>query len=450
MIRFALNEQKQRGYCDGLNRRQAIRLGGAAMFGGIGLPQVLEMRAYAATPFPAKADSCIMLFLEGGPSTIDMWDLKPEAPDNIRGPYKPISTSVAGTWFGEHCYRCASIADKFTVLRSHSHGDNGHQTGAHYLFTGRKARFGDGQGGPAPVNDHYPSLGSMVARELGPRSAIPPYVSIPNLLTAGGPGFYGAGYAPFVINTDPVQPDFKVRDLQLAEGVDGRRFDFRRSMLRGIEELQRTVAQRTQVESMSTYYEKALDLITSPGAQKAFDIDQEPETVREEYGYTSLGQCALMARRLVESGCRFIGVEHGSWDTHFSCFPSLEKDLIPHCDQAFSALVNDLERRGLLETTLVVMMGEMGRTPKINDKAGRDHWSRVQSVLFAGGGVIPGQLLGASDKTGTEPTTEPYGVNDVLHTILTQLGIDSTRTHETPLGRPIPILEGGRIIPDLM
>ncbi len=448
MLRLELGK-RQSEYCDGVSRRDALRVGSAAMFGGLGLPQLLEMQAQGQT-IPVKAESCIMLFLEGGPSTIDMWDMKPEAPSEIRGPYRPISTYTPGTFVGEHCVRCANITDKFTILRSHSHGDNGHQTGYHYTLTGRRARFGDGQGGASPVNEHYPSLGSIVSRELGPRANIPPYINLPNVMTAGGAGFYGAAYAPFVINTDPVQPDFEVKDLRLAEGVSLDRFDFRRKMLRKIENLQRSANHASRVGAMSTYYEKAIDLVTSSGAQKSFDISLEPEEIRAEYGYSSLGQCALMARRLVEAGCRFIGVDHGSWDTHFTCFPSLEKDLIPHADQAFSALVTDLERRGMLDTTLVVMMGEMGRTPKINKDAGRDHWSRVQSVLFAGGGILPGQVIGASDKTQTNVITEPYGVNDILHTILTQMGIDSTKTHDTPLGRPIPILEGGRIIPDLV
>ena len=447
MLRLEL--KKERGYCDGLNRRQALRIGSASLFGGLGLPQLLEMQAQAQS-LPVKAEACIMLFLEGGPSTIDMWDLKPDAPAEVRGPFRQISTYTPGTFVGEHCPRCANITDKLTILRSHSHGDNGHQTGYHYLMTGRRARFGDGQAGFFPFNDHYPSIGSIVSRELGAMTDIPPYVNLPNIMAAGGPGFYGAAYAPFVIGTDPVQPDFEVKDLRLTDGISVERFDFRRQMLARMENLQQSAEESARVGAMSTYYEKAIDLVTSPGAQESFDISREPEWLRAEYGYNTLGQCALMARRLVETGCRFIGIDHGSWDTHFTCFPSLEHDLIPSADMAFAALVTDLERRGLLDTTLVVMMGEMGRTPKVNAGAGRDHWSQVQSVLFAGGGVIPGQVLGATDEKGTLPITEPYGVDDVLHTILTQMGIDTTKTHYTPLGRPVPILEGGRLIPGLV
>ena len=201
---------------------------------------------------------------------------------------------------------------------------------------------------------------------------------------------------------------------------------------------------------MSNYYEKAYDLISSPAAKEAFDIASEPESLRAEYGFTSLGQCALLARRLVEAGCRFVGVDHGSWDTHFDCFPSLEKDLFPHADRAFSALINDLSQRGLLDSTLVVMMGEMGRTPRINARAGRDHWSMAQSVLLAGGGIKPGQVIGATDRTASAPITEPVGVGDLLRTVFSLLGIDSNKSYYTPLGRPVPIVKEGRIVRELI
>ena len=201
---------------------------------------------------------------------------------------------------------------------------------------------------------------------------------------------------------------------------------------------------------MATYYDKARDLIASPAARKAFDLSAEPEKARAAYGYSSLGQCSLLARRLVEAGCRFVGVDHGSWDTHFSCFPSLEKDLIPHADQAFSALVTDLHDRGLLSSTLVVMMGEMGRTPRINDKAGRDHWSQAQSVLFAGGGIKPGQVIGATDKHGSAPVADPVSVEDILRTVFHLMGIDADKSYLTPLGRPVPVVNGGKLIKGLL
>jgi hypothetical protein len=436
-------------YCDRVSRRDALRVGSVGMISGLTLPRLLELEAIAATGKTAKAKSVIFLFLEGGPSTIDMWDLKPEGPAEIRGPYNPISTNVPGTFIGEHMPLCAQMADKYTILRSHSHKDNGHSTGYHYMMTGYRASFADGQGGGAPVNHLFPSLGSIVSRELGPRGNIPCYINLPDPMEAGGPGFYGPEHAPFVLETDPAQPDFEVRDLRFAPGVDGTRLDNRRKILGQIDKLAATPP-TTRPGVMNTYYEKAYQMITAPDARKAFDIAAESDKVRERYGYTSLGQCALLARRLVEAGSRFIGIDNGSWDTHFSQFPSLKEDLMPSADKAFSALVTDLEVRGLLDSTLVIMMGEMGRTPQINNRAGRDHWSMTQSVIWAGGGVKHGQVIGATDNRCMYPTTEPYGVEDVLVTIFRQMGIDTSKTYYTPLGRPVPIVNGGRVIPGLM
>lgn len=430
-----------------VSRRLALQVGASGFLPGLSLPALLGMQAHAGTGKEPTAKSCIFLFLQGGPSTIDMWDLKPEAPAEIRGPYKPIRTNVPGTLVGEHCFRTAKIADKFTMLRNHSHNDNGHTTGCHYVLTGAKAAFADGANTKVPVNDLYPSIGSVVSRELGPRGGVPPYINMPHPLTAGGPGFYGAEHAPFVIESDPVQPDFEVKDLRPDERVGEDRNARRQQALR---ELDRGAASIGRAATMETYYQKARDLMTSPQARKAFDLRAETEKTREAYGATSLGQCALLSRRLVEAGCRFVGVDHGSWDTHFSCFPSLEKDLIPHADMAFSALVTDLHQRGLLDSTLVVMMGEMGRTPRINDKAGRDHWSMTQTVLFAGGGVQPGRVVGATDKTGSAPTADPVSVTDILRTVFHLVGIDSNKILYTPLGRPVPIVNGGRVIQGLL
>ena len=396
-----------------LNRRQSLQIGASGFLGGMTLPSLLQMEALAGTGNTPAAKSCIFLYLQGGPSTIDMWDMKPDAPAEIRGPYKPIATNVPGTFVGEHCFRCAKVADKYTILRSHSHNDGGHTTGSHYVLTGYRPNFADGANTRVPVNELFPSCGSIVSHELG----------------------------------DPVQPDFEVQDLRPDERLGNARLDRRQRVLQSIEGA-RTPTGRAA--TMATYYEKARELVNSPAARKAFDLKSEPESLRAAYGYTSLGQCALLGRRLVEAGCRFVGVDHGSWDTHFSCFPSLEKDLIPHADQAFSALVTDLHDRGLLDSTLVVMMGEMGRTPRINNQAGRDHWSQAQSVLFAGGGIKPGQVIGATDKHAAAPITEPIGVADILRTLFHQLGIDSDRTYYTPLGRPVPIVSGGKLISELI
>ena len=428
------------------NRRDLLRIGGL-MLGGLTLPDLLHRRAAAGESKAARSKSVIMVWLRGGASHIDSFDMKPDAPAEIRGPYKPIKTAVPGTLVGEHCHRSAKIADKFTILRSHSHGDNGHRTGYHYLFTGYKPNFADGANTKIPVNELYPSVGSIVSRELGPRGGVPPYINVPHPMAAGGPGFYGAEHAPFVIESDPVQPDFEVKDLRPDDRLTDARYQRRQKLLRQVEE---GTAPDGKAGTMSAYYEKARDLVSSPEARKAFDLKAEPEKLRDTYGRTTLGQCALLGRRLVEAGCRFVGIDSSGWDTHFSCFPSLEKDLIPQADTAFSALVSDLHDRGMLDSTLVVMMGEMGRTPRINDKAGRDHWSAAQSVLFAGGGIKPGVVVGATDKTASAPTADPVSIADLLRTIFHLMGIDSDKTYLTPLGRPVPVVDGGKVVEALL
>ncbi len=446
---FTANEALRRAGCESITRRRMLRIGGSGLLAGLSLPQLLQFEAQASTGQTAKAQACIFLFLEGGPSSIDMWDMKPEAPIEIRGPFKPIATSVPGTFVSEHLPQSAAIAHKYTIMRSHSHTDNGHNTGYHYLMTGYKADFADGET-RVPNNVLYPSVGSIVSRELGRKGSLPPYVNLPHPMWAGGPGFYGSQYAPFIIDSDPSQPDFEVKDLRLVDGVNHERLSRRRRLLDDFEQRETSQPASGRAGAMATYYEKAHGLITSPEARQAFDIHSEPESIRASYGYTALGQCALLARRLVQSGCRFVGIDHSGWDSHFTIFPSLEKDLLPHADRAFSALVNDLEQQGLLDSTLVIMMGEMGRTPRVNAAAGRDHWSMAQSVVFAGGGVKPGHVLGATDKQCAYPTTDPISIQDILRTLFQQMGIETTKTYYTPLGRPVPIVNGGRIIPGLV
>ena len=436
--------------CDGVTRRQALRVAASGLFGGLSLPSLLELQAQAPTPQPARARACIFFMLEGGPSHIDMWDLKPEAPAEIRGEFQPIATNVTGTRISEILPRCARIADKFTIVRSHSHRDNAHQTGRHWVLTGYPPNFRDGQARGVPFNEIYPSIGSIIKRELGARGPVPPYIEMPNPLGPGGPGFYGAAYAPFTVDTDPVQPDFAVRDLQPAAGTDTARFNRQQRLLQSVEQLRPENSLTGPARTMSTYYEQAVDLVRSPQAQQAFRIQLESPRLRERYGHTSIGQCALLARRLVEAGTRFVGIDHGSWDTHVDNFTSHRRALVPPMDQAFSALVTDLDERGLLDETLVVMMGEMGRTPRINGNAGRDHWSQCQSVIFAGGGTRPGIVIGASDRTASLPTTTPYGIQDLLQTIFHLMGVDTSRTYYTPLGRPVPIVNGGQRIEELI
>ena len=432
--------------CDGISRRLALRLGAIGLINGLTLPRLLELQAKAASEKPAKAKSCIFLFLEGGPPHMDMFDPKPESPSDYRGPFKTINTNVPGTFLSEHLPLCSKIADKYTIIRSHSHNDNGHTTGYHLVMTGHKASFADGDN-PIPNNDHYPSLGSVVSRGLGPIGPMPSYINLPHPMAAGGPGFYGAQHAPFVIESDPSQPDFEVRDLFPSSSPA--RQSIRNQLLSGIEKLERPRI-HGPAKALSEYYERAYTLINSPSAKKAFNIHEESTKIREMYGHTQVGQCALLGRRLIEGGCRFVGIDSPGWDVHFNCFPSLSSDLIPPTARAFSALITDLESRGLLDETLVVMMGEMGRTPRVNAQAGRDHWSMAQSIVLAGGGIQPGQVIGKTDKNATAPITRPVTVDDLLRTIVTLMGIDPEKQYYDALGRPHPIVAGGELIEELM
>lgn len=433
-----------------LNRRRMLRLGGTGFLSGLSLPLLMQLQAEAATTVAPKAKSCIFFMLEGGPSHIDMWDLKPDAPSEIRGPFQPISTVVPGTQISQLLPLTAGIVDKLTILRSHSHKDNAHQTGRHWVLTGYPPNFADGQAKGVPFNELYPSIGSIISRELGANGAVPPYVEIPNPLGPGGPGFYGAKYGPFTIDNDPVQADFKVRDLDVPTGISQERFARRQKLLAEAERLGASATATGKADMLRSYYEKAVDLVTSPEARRAFDLQAEDATVRERYGWSSIGQCALMARRLAEAGCRFIGIEHGSWDTHFDNFTSHEKTLVPPTDRALFALLNDLDERGMLDETLVVMMGEMGRTPRINKDAGRDHWSQCQTVILAGGGIKRGAVVGASDETASYPVTQPYGIHDLLRTIFHLMGVDCDKVYQTPVGRPVPIVNGGHRIDEVL
>ena len=441
---------KKQTLCDKVSRRDALTVGATGLLGGLSLPGVMNMQVNAASGKAVKAKSCIFIMLEGGPSHIDMWDLKPDAPSEIRGPFNPISTNVPGTQIGEILPECSKIVDKFAIMRSHSHGDNAHQTGRHWVLTGYPPNFPDGQAKGIPFNQLYPSLGSMISRELGHRGAVPPYIEVPEPLGLGGPGFFGPQFAPFTIETDPVEPTFEVRDLNIAKGIDESRFARRRRLLQGADLLGEGGKSDGKAATMQTYYEKALQLVTSPEAKKAFRIQDEDQKMRDAYGMTSIGQCSLLARRLVEAGSRFIGISHGSWDTHVDNFTGHEKALVPPTDKAFSTLVLDLEERGLLDETLVVMMGEMGRTPRINKDAGRDHWSACQAVIFAGGGTKQGIVIGESDDTASYPTSRPYSIEDLLHTILSLMGINPGKVYETPLGRPVPLVNGGDLITELL
>lgn len=415
---------------------------------GLSLADTLRLQSVARAE-PAKRDvNCIFLFIVGGMPHQDMWDLKPEAPAEIRGDFQPIVTSVPGVEISDVLPQTARVTDKFTILRSLTHGDSDHGRGFHIMMTGKKAGAGDFNGNQN--NNQHPCVGSMVARLGRNNGSLPPYISVPNFLNSGGPSFLGPSYGPFVIEADPASPEFSVRDVTLPERVNDSRSRRRQSALREINRLEQQAEHASKdVRSLDAFYEKAYNLMTSNAAKQAFDISREPESLRLEYGMTSIGQCCLLSRRLVEAGCRFVSIENGHWDTHRKNTQSLRELLVPAFDQALPALLNDLSNRGLLDDTLVVVTTEFGRTPRINQLAGRDHWPNAFSILMAGAGVKPGQVIGATDKQAAYVTDRPITPEDMTATLLHVLGIDHKSIVHTPIGRPIELAGDGRVVHEL-
>jgi len=429
-----------------VGRRDFLRVGSLA---GLGLAELLHLQETCGAESTSQSDvNCIFIFIVGGMPHQDMWDLKPNAPAEIRGDFQPISTAVPGIQISDVLPRISRVTDKLAILRSMTHGDSDHGRGFHIMMTGKKAGAGDFNG--HQNNNQHPCLGSMVAR-LGDPGALPPYISVPNFLNSGGPSFLGASYAPFVIEADPAAPAFEVRDITAPGSVSSDRNARRLAALREVNRLaenRETVGR--PVRSLDDFYQKAQSLMTSREAQKAFDIHREPDKLREEYGMTSMGQCCLLGRRMVEAGCRFVSIENGHWDTHRKNTYSLKELLCPAFDQAIPALLNDLEQRGLLDSTLVVITTEFGRTPRINQLAGRDHWPNAFSIALAGAGIEVGQTIGATDKQAAAVADRPISPQDMCATILHTLGIDYRTVLHTPLGRPIPLVDGGKPIHELI
>ena len=422
--------------CAGISRRDCLKVGALGAL-GLALPEFLRMEAAsaAATGKPTKDMNCILMFMNGGPTHMDTWDLKPEAPSEYRGEFKPIKTNVPGIEISEHLPHMAKQADKYAIIRGFTSPEGSHARACHYMLTGYRI---------LPVLE-YPAYGSVVLKERGFRNALPPYVAIPNTLRNGGPGYLGASVQPFSVG-NPKGGKFNVRDLN--SPVDDERSKLRAEMLAkanrrfGKNDPDKTLA------PVDRFYEKAFDLVNSADAKKAFDLTQESAKLREEYG-SGYGQSCLLARRLVESGTRFVTISKGGWDTHSNNFKSLRERLLPDLDRGFAALLRDLKDRGLLENTLVLWMGEFGRTPKVNKKAGRDHWPRGQSVVFAGA-VKGGQIVGKTDDKGQRPVERPVAPADMATTIYEILGIDHRKTYQTSTGRPIRIMEGGSVIDELI
>lgn len=442
----------QQRFCDGIRRRDMLRFGAAGAFGmGLTLPSLLEHEArLKANGVDTKDTSLIIVFLQGGLSTIDTWDMKPDAPSEFRGDFTPVSTNLPGIHISEHLPQLAKIHDKFSLVRSFGHANSNHGQADHFMLTGYPS--GPGFNGGLKPNNQKPCVGAVIGKELGPRGGVPPYVCLPRMHNSAGSSYLGSTATPFVVGADPNAPDFKVPDLAPPVAVASRRLNDRRSLLKTINRYEQSaITQANQgARAMRTYQEKAFELMTSEATKAAFDINSEPDVVREKYGRNMLGQSCLMARRLIEAGVRCAFVNHIDWDTHYNNFHVLKNELLPKLDAAMSSLLADLEDRGMLDSTMVLVTGEFGRTPRINKDAGRDHWGPSCAIALAGGGVQGGRVIGASNERAERPATTPFGPADLMATIYHGMGIDPEREFLTPEGRPVPIVPGtGRVISEL-
>lgn len=439
------------GYCDGIRRRDMLRIGLAGTLGmGISLPQLLAAGESVSAAGPKSDHSLIVVFLQGGLSTIDTWDMKPQAPVEFRGEFRPISTNVPGIQLCEHLPRLARQMDKFALVRSFGHRNSNHGDADHYMLTAYHPEAGF-NGGLKP-NNQKPAHGAVISRQLGPRGSVPPYVCLPKMHNSGGSAYLGSSFAPFAVEADPNSPNFSVPDLMPPLAVGADRLESRRGLLDSVDRFQKKAESQAnrKAKSLGTFQQKAFDLMTSAETKAAFDIHAEPGSLRDQYGRNSLGQSCLMARRLVEAGVRCVLIDHTNWDTHFDNFRVLKNDLLPHLDGAMSSLLADLHARGMLERTLVLVTGEFGRTPRVNKDAGRDHWGPSSAIAIAGAGIRGGAVVGASDERAEKPATTPYGPEHLAATIYHALGIQPKTEFHTPEGRPVPIVPGnGRVIDGL-
>jgi hypothetical protein len=397
-----------------------------------------DLKTYAA--LAPKADSLIHIFLPGGIAHQETFDPKPFAPIEYRGELTHIPTKIEGESFSQTLPNTAQIADKITVIRSFTHGEAAHERGTHNMFTGYR---------PSPALQ-YPSMGSVVSHEFGPRNDLPPYVCVPSMPnTYAGTGYLSSSFSPFSLGSDPAGGGFKVQDLNLPGGIDDSRFATRRHVLDAVNDHFAQKEKGDGLAAMDTFYQRAYSLISSPKAREAFNIDAETPAIRDEYGRNAAGQRMLMARRLVAAGVRFVSLQYGSWDLHAGIFASMKAQM-PAFDQAFATLIRDLDRTGLLARTLVMVSSEFGRTPKINKDAGRDHYPKVFSVVLAGGGIKKGYIHGASNSTASEPERDPIGPEDLATTLYHQLGIVADKELMAPGGRPIEIVDGGKVRNELL
>jgi hypothetical protein len=462
-----------RRLCDGLHRREVLRIGAAGLI-GLTLPSWLRSEVLAAAQRRPKVKSCILFFLEGGPAHQDLWDMKPDAPEQIRGEFQPIATTVPGLVFCEHLPRLAKLAHHLTFVRSVHHTIADHNAGAYFALTGHTPLAG-GQLVTSPSRDDFPPFGAVLAKLRPTGHDLPDFVHTPDwmsnngaFLPGQGAGFLGGAFDPFLTG-DPSLRDYAVPGLELPRGVSLERVNRRRGLLDAVGQ---ALEGGPFLDAMGAHYHKAFDLIASPQARRAFDLSREPARVRERYGLDpandrkrearkfgglpQLGQCLLLTRRLIEAGVRLVTVCTGArfdqtWDTHRDHFPLLKRSILPYFDQGFSALLTDLDDRGLLDETLVVAMGEFGRTPRVGqitssagaDKGGRDHWPHCYTVMFAGGGMPAGAIFGASDRNAAYPSRDPVTPQDIAATIYHTLGLDPENTLiRDALDRPFPLSTG--------
>jgi hypothetical protein len=423
-----------------ITRRDALRVGA---LGACGLNLATMLSLDAAENSPTKGKNAIFVFLTGGQSHIDTWDLKPEAGE-MKGEFESIETNLPGLRICEHMPYLAKQADKYALVRSVHHTQGAHSPGQRYLQTGNLK---------IPSLE-YPDYGAVIAKEHAAPKGVPPYV----LLPAGGSnsaiysaGYLGVAYGPFSALGDPNANNYSVRALATPAGTSLDQIERRRSLL---EEIDTTFDDPNLVnqdlDGMNKSYERAFEILQSARTRQAFELGGEDAELRERYGRTTFGQSCLLARRLIEAGTRCVSIYNGGWDTHQNNFTDLKNTLLPPWDQGLAALIEDLHTRGLLENTVVWCTGEFGRTPKINDRgAGRDHWPRAMSMLYAGGGIRGGQVIGATDKTASAPTEKPYSPSDAAASFYHAIGIDSQKEYSTPDGRPVVIVRDGSPIPEL-
>ena len=447
-----------------LHRRRLLQLGAASAL-GLSLPQLLRAEQTRKTSnkaghVSAKADHCIVLFLNGGPSHHDMWDMKPDAPAEIRGEFKPVPSSLAGVPVCEHLPKLARWMHRTTLVRSMNHSvNNAHAAGVYCALTGHDR--GELGGGAKP--DDYPAIGSVLAQQRPPLTNVVPYVSLPYITAegAGGPpqpgffgGFLGKARDPLFVLKDPNNPSFALPELSLGGDVDRARFDNRKELATSLSAHLSSKNDRT-LSDMDNFRTRAYDLLTAPTTREAFRIEQESPSTRDRYGRNIYGQSVLLARRLIEAGTRLTCISwapdaNATWDTHGQNFAKLKGELLPQLDSSLSALFQDLDDRGLFDRTLVVVMGEFGRTPKINANAGRDHWNFCYSLLMAGGGMKQGYVHGASDKIGAYPSLNPLKPADIIATVYEALGIDPDMELKDRTDRPYVLVPWGKPVPELM